>query len=231
MGNLSTDNMKLVLFAGVFASVSLANSLDEYILDRKEAESHLRVRRQWSLFGTTQSPDNNGGSSTATTAGDGATTPCSGWLCPVPTTAARVVSPEEADAEQTDRFIQQYGLHSVKKWDEWKDELEENPDIPEEEVDELESCTSKCKWKDRMLDLRGKAHEELVEAIKKGREAGKTDLKIRSRVNSVFDISQNTLTLRNQQAFSTTSKTPEKLTKPSKVLVSSKPSNKPQAHK
>merc|ERR1712168_515149 len=176
MGNLSTDNMKLVLFAGVFASVSIAKSLDEHTLDRKEAESHLRVRRGWSLFGTTQSPNNGGnGGTSATTAGDGATTQCTGWLCPVPTTAARVVSKEELDAEQTDRFIQQYGLSSVKKWDEWKDELEENPDIPEEEIDELESCTSKCKWKDRMLDLRGKAHEELVEAVKKGREAGKTD--------------------------------------------------------
>merc|ERR1711879_90626 len=171
MGTLLFVKMKLVLFAGVLAGLAAASKLDEHTLEKKIAESHLRVKRFWNT-GNSGSP-----TTAAATTGTGATTACTGWLCPVPTTAARVVSQQELNIEQTDRFISQYGLTSVNKWREWKDELEENENIPEEEVDELEKCTRKCKNKDRWDDLRGVAHEELLEANKKARESGQSDIK------------------------------------------------------
>merc|ERR1712127_1036910 len=50
-------------------------------------------------------------------------------------------------------------FNSVEKWTEFKDELEET-DLPEKEVDALESCTFRCNRKDEALDFVGKAYEE-----------------------------------------------------------------------
>merc|ERR1712141_309917 len=165
--------MKLVLF---FAGLAAASQLDEHTLEKKIAESRLRVKRGW-LDPVSTTGATTAGDSTTTAGNIGGTTACTGWLCPVPTTLPRQVSQDELNIEQTDRFIAQYGLTSVNKWKEWKDELEENENIPEEEVDELERCTSKCKRTDRWNDLRGKAHEEVLEANKKARENGQSDIK------------------------------------------------------
>merc|ERR1712117_5915 len=48
---------------------------------------------------------------------------------------------------------------TIKAWENFKDTLEEL-DLPEEEVDNLESCVTKCYWKDQALDFIGKAYEE-----------------------------------------------------------------------
>merc|ERR1712038_1410830 len=48
---------------------------------------------------------------------------------------------------------------TIKAWENFKDTLEELS-LPEDEVDRLESCVTKCFWKDQMLDFVGKAYEE-----------------------------------------------------------------------
>ena len=60
-------------------------------------------------------------------------------------------SQQEAQKEQ---FLTQYSLTSVESWGELKEKMEANGQVPEEKVDELEDCASKCKkqaaW-DKML--------------------------------------------------------------------------------
>ena len=53
---------------------------------------------------------------------------------------------QEAQAEQ---FIKQYHLTSVESWDELKERLEANANIPKNKVDELENCVSSCNWENR----------------------------------------------------------------------------------
>ena len=66
-------------------------------------------------------------------------------------------------------------LDSLEAWEEWKDGLEEM-DLPEQEVDNLESCVSKCWAKDKLLDFVGRAFEETRETYEEAVEKG-MDLK------------------------------------------------------
>merc|ERR1712053_29877 len=50
-------------------------------------------------------------------------------------------------------------FNTVEKWNEFKDDVEET-NLPESEVDKLESCTFRCARKDEALDFVGKAYEE-----------------------------------------------------------------------
>merc|ERR1711981_936433 len=76
---------------------------------------------------------------------------------------------ESVDAHLNSPLFDKYHLTSVESWEEFKDKLEENHNVPEEEVDELERCVSSCWWKDNWKDLGGHAHEEVKE---KAEEAG-----------------------------------------------------------
>ena len=48
---------------------------------------------------------------------------------------------------------------TMAAWENFKDSIEEFG-LPEGEVDRLESCVFKCRWKDHALDFVGKAYEE-----------------------------------------------------------------------
>lgn len=48
---------------------------------------------------------------------------------------------------------------TMAAWENFKDSIEEL-DLPEAEVDRLESCVFQCRWKDHALDFVGKAYEE-----------------------------------------------------------------------
>merc|ERR1719334_281071 len=53
-------------------------------------------------------------------------------------------------------------FNSMKRWESFKDELEETK-LPEKEVDNLERCVTKCKRNDFFKDFVGKAYEETRE--------------------------------------------------------------------
>merc|ERR1719189_1810418 len=48
---------------------------------------------------------------------------------------------------------------TMEAWENWKDKFE-GIGVPEGEIDRLESCVSRCYWKDHMLDFVGQAYEE-----------------------------------------------------------------------
>lgn len=54
-------------------------------------------------------------------------------------------------------------MSTVESWEEYKDKLEENTAIPEEEVDELERCCSSCWWNNGFTKIYGRSHHELTE--------------------------------------------------------------------
>merc|ERR1712014_431657 len=62
-------------------------------------------------------------------------------------------------------------LESIEAWEEWKDSLEELP-IPEAEVDNLESCITKCNAKDHLLDFTGNSFEEKRETYEEAKDQG-----------------------------------------------------------
>merc|ERR1712014_245688 len=83
-------------------------------------------------------------------------------------------SPKEQQNEDTQAFIRENHLNSVEAWEEYKDKLEENTAIPEEEVDELERCCSKCWWKNGFQKIYGRNHHELKELSERNfEETGK----------------------------------------------------------
>merc|ERR1712038_2068484 len=69
------------------------------------------------------------------------------------TAAAEPKSYEEQKQETFNKFIDDYHLTSVEAWGELKEVMEgkKRADVPEEKVDELESCVSSCKRKEKWL--------------------------------------------------------------------------------
>lgn len=82
-----------------------------------------------------------------------------GWLdattgAPGSKTDATTQNYQDQQDAQNAQFIDQYSLTSVETWGELKEKMEKNEDVPEEKVDELESCASKCKWEDKKESYR-----------------------------------------------------------------------------
>merc|ERR1711881_423030 len=55
-------------------------------------------------------------------------------------------------ADPTALIIEANHLSSVEAWEEYKGRLEDNKNIPEEELDELETCITGCFWNDNWKD-------------------------------------------------------------------------------
>merc|ERR1712173_398644 len=62
-------------------------------------------------------------------------------------------------------------LESIEAWEEWKDGLEEL-DLPESEVDNLESCITKCNGMDNIKDVVGNSFEEKRETYEEAKDQG-----------------------------------------------------------
>merc|ERR1711893_135667 len=74
---------------------------------------------------------------------------------------------KELEKAKARDFVSENNLNSVEAWEEYKDKLEENSAIPEEEVDELERCTARCWWKNGATKIFGRNHHELKELAEK----------------------------------------------------------------
>merc|ERR1711997_621265 len=114
--------MKLLHLSFFAASIFAKNPIFE---DADEANSLLRSKRF--LFGTT---DANGA-----------------------TAATGTQSYEEIQKQMVENFIETYHLTSVEAWSELKEVMEAKSrnKVPEEKVDELESCVSSCARRERWL--------------------------------------------------------------------------------
>merc|ERR1712066_710093 len=94
---------------------------------------------------------------------------------------ATTQSPEEVKREKVDQFIETYHLTSVEAWGELKETMEKKnrADVPEEKVDELESCVSKCKRRERWLRFgpgdKSIMEQKQEEAYEKSCEKGRCD--------------------------------------------------------
>jgi len=69
--------------------------------------------------------------------------------------ATSTQSYEEVQKQKVENFIETYHLTSVEAWGELKETMEskERKHVPEEKVDELESCVSSCKRRERWLRI------------------------------------------------------------------------------
>merc|ERR1712066_812390 len=85
---------------------------------------------------------------------------------------AATASPEEVKRQQVENFIETYHLTSVEAWGELKETMEkkERGDVPEEKIDELETCVSKCKRRERWLRL-GPGDKSIMEQKQNQEEA------------------------------------------------------------
>merc|ERR1711879_624928 len=119
---IDTRHIMKLLHLSFFAASIFAENIFE---DADEANSVLRAKRFF--FGTT---DANGATAGATTA-----------------------SYEEIKRQKVESFIEQYHLTSVEAWGELKENMEakSRAKVPEEKVDELESCVSKCSRREKWL--------------------------------------------------------------------------------
>merc|ERR1712004_58682 len=84
------------------------------------------------------------------------------------TTTGSPKSYDEQQKDAADAFITKYHLTSVESWEEMKDKFEENADVPEEAVDELESCVGKCWMEDKKEKI--KPGDKSVEERKENQE-------------------------------------------------------------
>merc|ERR1712168_1584657 len=72
-----------------------------------------------------------------------------GFVTEATTVANKYVPQLRKDATTTlspKKIIFDNNLDTPKKWEAYKDRLEDIRDIPEEEVDELERCVFSCRW-------------------------------------------------------------------------------------
>merc|ERR1712014_351981 len=112
---------------GFAASIFAQNDIFE---NENEANSVLRRKRGiMDIFGTVGPTDANQRAVTA--------------------------SPEEVKRQQVENFIETYHLTSVEAWGELKETMEgkKRRDVPEEKVDELETCVSQCKRREKWLQF------------------------------------------------------------------------------
>merc|ERR1712038_873444 len=103
------------------------------------------------------------------------------------TAAAEPKSYEEQKQETFNKFIDDYHLTSVEAWGELKEVMEgkKRADVPEEKVDELESCVSSCKRKEKWLQFgpgdksieeqKENQEEKFEKCTKKGEKKSKCD--------------------------------------------------------
>merc|ERR1719219_346415 len=144
--------MKLVAVACLVASALAA----------KNKEPFMKKKAAYGFFDFTTASSGKGNLyTTATTQAPARTR--------APTMAVEDNVFESVDSHLNSPLFDKYHLTSVESWEEFKDKLEENHNVPEEEVDELERCVASCWWKDNWKDLGGHAHEEVKE---KAEEAG-----------------------------------------------------------
>ena len=59
-------------------------------------------------------------------------------------------------------------FETIGDWEKVKDALALECQLPDDEIERLESCVNKCYWKDRRSDWFGDSHEESREAWKEG---------------------------------------------------------------
>merc|ERR1712066_95054 len=85
---------------------------------------------------------------------------------------ATTQNPEEVKRQKVEDFIETYHLTSVEAWGELKETMEkkERADVPEEKVDELETCVSKCKRRERWLRF-GPGDKSIMEQKQNQEEA------------------------------------------------------------
>ena len=117
--------MKLLQLSFFTVSIFAQSDIFE---NENEANSVLRSKRGvWDILGTVGPTDANQRAVTA--------------------------SPEELQRQKVENFIETYHLTSVEAWEELKETMEKKSraDVPEEKVDELETCVSKCKRRERWL--------------------------------------------------------------------------------
>merc|ERR1712071_249585 len=147
--------------------ISRRSMLERSKLDRKQASQVLRQnlkrsKRGWfdgvvTEIAVTAAP-------VATTDSDTTTSD------PTTTIATTTRNPKEVQQEDADAFLRENNLSTVESWEEYKDKLESNTAIPEEEVDELERCCTSCWWNNGFTKIYGRSHHELTELAEKSFE-------------------------------------------------------------